>query len=190
MIRIGDRRQGSPGIRVQTFSEPTFEFKVLVDAFATYNYVELPEQPVVAVVAGPPVLYKAILPTARRVGQAFSLGFKGEDKWGNPSDRVAGRFTLEPNMPVAGLPSFIDMEEGIHTARLDNLSVAAAGELRIAVKNKRGEWSATRTPCASSPKRRCCPTGPTCTASPKKPSARTRRGNSSNSRATARSSTR
>ena len=138
-IRIGDRRQGSPGIRVQTFSEPSFEFKVLVDAFATYNYVELPEQPAVAVVAGPPVLYKAILPTARRAGQAFSLGFKGEDKWGNPSDRVAGRFMLEPNIPVAGLPSFIDVEEGSHAARLDNLSVAAVGELRIAVKNARGE---------------------------------------------------
>src|SRR5436190_23135742 len=106
-IRIGDTREGSPGIRIQTFSEPTFEFKVLVDAFATYNYVELPEQPTIPVVAGPPVLYKAILPTARRVGQKFSLGVKGEDKWVNPSDRVAGRLTLEPSIPVAGLPSFL-----------------------------------------------------------------------------------
>ena len=147
-IRIGDRRQGSPGIRVQTFSEPSFEFRILVDAFATYNYIELPEQPVVAVVAGPPVLYKAILPTARRAGQAFSLGFKGEDKWGNPSDRVSGRFMLDPNMPVAGLPSFIDVEAGSHAARLDNLSVAGVGELRIAVKNAQGE-----TVCNSNPLR-------------------------------------
>src|SRR5881394_3559233 len=63
LVRIGDTRQGSPGIRVQTFVEPTFEFKVLVDAFATYNFVELPVQPTIAVIAGPPVLYKAILPT-------------------------------------------------------------------------------------------------------------------------------
>ena len=45
IARFGDRRQGSPGIRVQTFCEHTFEFRVLVDAFATYNYVELPVQP-------------------------------------------------------------------------------------------------------------------------------------------------
>src|SRR5436853_8936 len=36
-VRFGDRRQGSPGMRVQTFHEPTFEFRVLVDAIATYN---------------------------------------------------------------------------------------------------------------------------------------------------------
>jgi len=73
-VRLGDTRGGSPGLRMQTFHEPTFEFKVLVDAFAAYNYVELPVQPVVAIVAGPPVLYKAILPTVRRAGQTFSLG--------------------------------------------------------------------------------------------------------------------
>src|SRR5579872_1035744 len=42
VVRFGDRRQGSPGMRMQTFCEATFEFKVLVDAFAAYKYVELP----------------------------------------------------------------------------------------------------------------------------------------------------
>ncbi len=146
LIRIGDRRQGSPGIRVQTFSEPTFEFKVLVDAFATYNYVELPEQPVVAVVAGPPAGYKAILPTTRRVGEDFTLGFKGEDKWGNPSDRVSGCFRLEASVPVKGLPASIDVREGVHATRLDKLTVAAEGELRITVKSERGEVVSTSNP--------------------------------------------
>ena len=40
VIRFGDPHQGSPGMRVQTFCESSFEFKVLVDAFATY---ELPK---------------------------------------------------------------------------------------------------------------------------------------------------
>ena len=65
VVRFGDTRQGSPGIRMQTFNEPTFEFRVLVDACATYNYVELPVQPYISVVAGPPVLYKAVVPTLR-----------------------------------------------------------------------------------------------------------------------------
>ena len=34
-VRFGDRRSGGSGIRVQTFCEKTFEFRVLVDAFAT-----------------------------------------------------------------------------------------------------------------------------------------------------------
>ncbi len=35
IIRYGDPRQGSPGMRLQTFCEETFEFRVLVDAIAT-----------------------------------------------------------------------------------------------------------------------------------------------------------
>ena len=95
VVRFGDRRGGSPGIRVQTFCEASFEFRVLVDAFATYNYVELPEQPAVAVVSGPPVLWKAVLPTERRCGQPFRLAIKGEDRWGNPSDKADARLCPE-----------------------------------------------------------------------------------------------
>lgn len=138
VLRIGDTRQGSPGIRVQTFTEPTFEFKVLVDAFATYNFVELPEQPCIPVVAGPPVLYKAVLPTERVSDQPFSLGFKGEDKWGNPSHQVDGRFTLEASLPVQGLPTHIDVQAGALSTRLANLSVAQTGELRITVRDSAG----------------------------------------------------
>ena len=59
-IILGDRSGGSPGIRLQTFCEGTFEFRVLVDAIATYNYVELPIKPVISIVSGPPILWKAI----------------------------------------------------------------------------------------------------------------------------------
>ncbi|MEZ5637216.1 MAG: DUF3604 domain-containing protein [Burkholderiaceae bacterium] len=137
-VRIGDTRQGSPGIRVQTFTEPTFEFKVLVDAFATYNFVELPEQPFIPVVAGPAVLYKAVLPTGRRVGQPFRFGFKGEDKWGNPSHQLSGRFTLEPSMPVRGLPASIDVQAGSLSTVIEALQVDQSGELHITVRDADG----------------------------------------------------
>lgn len=137
-VRIGDTRLGSPGIRVQTFVEPTFEFKFLVDVFATYNFVEVPNQPSLNIVAGPPVLYKAVLPTQRRVGDEFSLGFKGEDKWGNPSPLVQGRFFLVSSLPVEGLPSYLDIEVGQPATRLDGLRVNASGELVIQVRDATG----------------------------------------------------
>src|SRR3954465_6420853 len=74
-VRFGDRRQGSPGMRVQTFVEPTFEFRVLVDAIATCDYVELPMQPTISIGAGPVVTWEAILPTLRGCGESFRLGF-------------------------------------------------------------------------------------------------------------------
>ncbi|MGW7771514.1 DUF3604 domain-containing protein [Pseudomonas machongensis] len=137
-VRIGDTRFGSPGIRVQTFVEPTFEFKFLVDVFATYNFVEVPNQPTLNIVAGPPVLYKAVLPTQRRVGDEFSLGFKGEDKWGNPSPLVQGRLFLVSSLPVEGLPSYVDIEVGRPATRLEGLRVNASGELVIHVRDATG----------------------------------------------------
>ena len=83
-VRFGDRRQGSPGMRVQTFVEPTFEFRVLVDAFATCDYVELPVQPTIAIVAGPPATWKAVLPTLRRVGEPFRARLQGRGQMGQP----------------------------------------------------------------------------------------------------------
>ncbi len=147
-VRLGDARFGSPGMRVQTFVEPTFEFKVLVDPWATYNYVELPASPTIAVVAGPPVAWKAVLPTLRRAGQSFSLGFKGEDRWGNPSHRMPGRYRLAASIPVQGLPEWLDVSDGTHASRVEGLSVAAPGELVIEVFDEAG-----RRLCASNPLR-------------------------------------
>src|SRR5262249_22118582 len=138
-VRFGDRRQGSPGIRVQTFVEPTFEFRVLVDAIATCDYVELPVQPTIAIVAGPPVTWKAVLPTLRRSGERFRLGFKGEDKWGNPSDQVEAVFALKPILPVRGLPETISLRRGEYAKSIDGLSVAEPGDLLIDVLDQDGQ---------------------------------------------------
>jgi hypothetical protein len=147
-VRFGDPRQGSPGMRVQTFVEPTFEFRVLVDAFATYNYVELPLQPTISIVAGPPATWKAVLPTLRRVGERFRLGVKGEDKWGNPSDQVEGLFSLRASHPIRGLPATFSMKRGEHTKSIEGLSVVEPGDLLVEVLDSCG-----KVLCASNPLR-------------------------------------
>ena len=147
-VRFGDWRQGSPGMRVQTFVEPTFEFRVLVDAFATCDYVELPIQPTISIVAGPPVTWKAILPTLRRIGEEFRLGFKGEDKWGNPSHQVEGVFSLRANRPIRGLPKTFSMERGAHAKSIEGLSVGEAGDLLVEVLDTAG-----KVLCVSNPLR-------------------------------------
>jgi len=145
-VRFGDPREGSPGMRVQTFVEPTFEFRVLVDAFATYNYTELPIQPTIAIVAGPPTTWKAVLPTLRRCGDIFSLGFKGEDKWGNPSDQVEGTFSLRANRPVRGLTETFSISRGEHAKSIGNLSATEPGDLLIEVLDAGGRVLCTSNP--------------------------------------------
>ncbi len=147
IVRFGDRREGSPGMRVQTFCEHTFEFRVLVDAIATYNYVELPEQPTIRIVPGPPVRYKAILPTLRRIGAPFRLCLKGEDRWGNPSNRCDAEFELRASLPVANLPASVRFNEGEFTRILDGLEVAETGDLVIDLLDADGTRVVRSNPC-------------------------------------------
>ena len=147
VVRFGDRRQGSPGMRLQTFCEATFEFKVLVDAIATYNYVELPEQPMIRIVPGPPVLYKAILPTRRGKGEPFRLCLKGEDRWGNPSDRCDREFALRASLEVDGLPESITFERGQFSRMVENLRVDGEGDLIVDLLDSDGHTVARSNPC-------------------------------------------
>jgi hypothetical protein len=74
-----------------------------------------------------------VLPTLRPVGEHFRLGFKGEDKWGNPSDQVEGVFSLRANLPVRGLPESFSLGRGEHAKSIEGLSVAEPGDLLVEV---------------------------------------------------------
>src|SRR3546814_4303186 len=84
-IVFGDTSKGSPGMKLQTFCESGFEFKVGADVCAVGHYVPLPETPAIAIVPGPPAVWRAVLPSLRRPGAAFHFGLKAQDRWGHPS---------------------------------------------------------------------------------------------------------
>lgn len=106
-IRFGDQREGSPGIRLQTYCEKEYQFKVFVDPIATYDYVALPNTPRIEIGAGKPKEWLAITPTLVKTGDPFRLSIKANDEWGNPSDRVSQRLKLEASGPVEGLPEAV-----------------------------------------------------------------------------------
>ncbi|NOR35375.1 MAG: DUF3604 domain-containing protein, partial [Woeseiaceae bacterium] len=138
VIRFGDPRQGSPGMRMQTFCESTFEFKVLVDAFATYEFTELPKSPEIAIVPGVPSMWKAILPTLRRAGESFRLCLKGEDKWGNPSDKCDDGLVLRASAPIDRLPEIVRLEPGNFSSVIDGLCAEQPGDYCIDVLDEDG----------------------------------------------------
>ncbi|HFD15957.1 MAG TPA: DUF3604 domain-containing protein, partial [Rhodospirillales bacterium] len=146
VVRFGDPRGGSPGMRLQTFCEERFEFRVLVDAFATYRYLALAEQPTIAIVPGPPVTWTAVLPTLRRPGQPFALAVRGEDRWGNPSDRCDAVFTLRASRPVRGLPERVALAPGRFAARIEGLVVDEPGDLVVELLDAEGRVVAVSNP--------------------------------------------
>ena len=132
-VRMGDRRQGSPGYRLQTNCEERVELRTSIDAFATYEFTELPEQPCFALVPGPVAHWKAIWPSLALAGEPFRLALVAEDAWGNPTTDVNQVVTLVPSRPVRGLPERIAVGRDNSPCVLESLVADAAGDLDLQV---------------------------------------------------------
>jgi hypothetical protein len=151
-IRFGDRRFGSPGIRLQTYCESAFEFHVLADPIATYDYVALPESPSIAIVPGPGTKWFAILPTMVRADEAFRLALKIDDKWGNPSDGVERTVRLEAEGALEGLPPCVALRRGQFGAVIDGLRGSTPGDVTIRVLDENGGELCRSNPLRIAPK--------------------------------------
>ena len=145
-IVYGEKSGGSPGIRLQTFCEDTFEFRVLVDAIATYTYVPVPGQPTINIVPGPPEIWRAVAPTTHPAGQPFRLSLKAEDKWGNPSNQVSASLKLRSTPELSGLPETVEFSSGEFAQVIEGLKAEKPGTYRIEMLNDAGDGLATANP--------------------------------------------
>ncbi|APX86225.1 hypothetical protein BV511_16910 [Methylorubrum extorquens] len=132
IIRLGDRRAGGPGTRVQTFVEDGFRFRCYVDPLGTSRYVAVPGDPVIAIVAGPPERIQLGAPRFVAEGVAPPLTVALLDRWGNvardlggPLDIAAAAEGREVYRRRHALP-----EQGWATLRVEDLP-PVSGELRI-----------------------------------------------------------
>src|SRR3546814_2300548 len=110
-------------MKLQTYWESVFECEGMADVCAVGHYVPLAETTSIAIVPGPPVVWRAVLPSLRRPGERFQFGLKAEDKWGNPSHLAEGRFRLVPSISVEGLPAEIAYPLGQRAVTLEDLRV-------------------------------------------------------------------
>ncbi len=130
-VRFGVTNQGSPGMRLQTFCEKRFEFRVLVDPIATYNFQPLADQPAIQIAPGPPHNWVAVVPTTCRAGKPFTLKIKSEDIWGNPSNKAQLRLIPKTNATIENLPDHIDITSGEFTREITGLIASEAGAFDI-----------------------------------------------------------
>lgn len=130
-VRLGDRSKGSPGFRLQTNVEANVELKMSVDAFATYQFCELPVQPAFDLVPGPAVSWKAIVPSLAVVGEPFRLGIVAEDKWGNPTADADREFDPVSSQPLRGMPVRIRIRKGDGPRAIEDLVADTEGDLDL-----------------------------------------------------------
>jgi hypothetical protein len=130
-VRFGDSRKGSPGFRLQTNVEANVELRTSVDAFATYEFCELPVQPAFDLLPGPAASWKAILPSLAVIGEPFRLAVVAEDKWGNPTADANQSFDVVSSHPVRGLPARIEIGNGDGPRVIENLVADMEGDLDL-----------------------------------------------------------
>ena len=83
IIRLGDRRMGGPGTRVQTFVEDKFRFRCYVDPLGTSRFVAVPGDIIIDIVPAPPASLALVGPRLVRPGTPFALRVNAHDRWGN-----------------------------------------------------------------------------------------------------------
>ena len=90
VMRLGDRRAGGPGTRIQTFVEDKFRFRCYVDPLGTSRFVAVPGDVVIDIVAGPPETLSLMGPRLVRPGTPIKLRVSAHDRWGNACCGLAG----------------------------------------------------------------------------------------------------
>jgi len=94
IIRLGDRRGGGPGTRVQTFIEDRFRFRCYVDPLGTSRFIAVPGDLVIDMAAGAPVRLLAVGPRFARIGEKLPFRFSLQDRWGNACKTTAGEILV------------------------------------------------------------------------------------------------
>jgi hypothetical protein len=94
LIRLGDRRGGDAGTRVQTFVEQGFRFRAYIDPVGTSRFAEVPGDVVIDVVPAPPAKITIVTPRLVKTGVPFPVRVRVEDVWGNTCWGLGGKLHL------------------------------------------------------------------------------------------------
>jgi hypothetical protein len=145
-ICLGDQRQGSKGIRMQTFSEKKFEHRILIDCFSNQNYQQLPNAQFVEVIPGTPFRWVAVLPTKIHCDEPFRLSVKAEDIWGNPCYSSGFKLKIKTTLQVSNLPESTHFKQGEQACIIENLKVKSTGDLTAIILDETGNELAKSNP--------------------------------------------
>ncbi len=136
VIRLGDRRFGGSGTRVQTFVEENFRFRCYVDPLGTSRFAAVNPDLVVQVVPGVPAQLQWAGSRIVRAGEKFPLRLRAEDEWGNACWNAPEEVEIEATLD--GRPVYRKKAklagQGWAVLKLDDLSTAKPGELAVTAR--------------------------------------------------------
>jgi len=141
---LGDRSQGGAGWRTSTMREKRFEIRVQVDPFGTVVYGDVAGEATLDLISGDAHVWKAVLPTLRRVAEPFELRIRADDACGNPVHRLADRIALSADGPLEGLPANVAADGA--TIVISGLRASSSGTVRVSLRDATGVALAESNP--------------------------------------------
>ncbi|WP_026606779.1 hypothetical protein [Methylocapsa acidiphila] len=137
-IRLGDRRRGGPGTRVQTFVEKDFRFRIYVDPVGTSRFAAVPGDVVLQFVPNEPHRLVVTAPRLVRPDAKIPVYVRLEDGWGNTCWNTGGRVELTATLERAHVYRCEAelSKEGWAILRIDDIPCGGVGELAITAKMK------------------------------------------------------
>lgn len=90
LVRIGDRRWGAKGTRVQTFVEKDFLMRWYIDPVGTSRFAPIKPDLALQIVPGPIAKAKVVCPRLVGTNVRFPIHIHAEDAWGNATVNIQG----------------------------------------------------------------------------------------------------
>ncbi|MBI5790989.1 MAG: hypothetical protein HZA63_05920 [Rhodocyclales bacterium] len=147
IIRLGDRRFGGAGTRVQTFVEEFFRIRCYVDPLGTSRFASIGEDLVIDIKAGAPAQLMWAGSRIVRAGETFPLRLRSEDQWGNTcwnrGDTVLITATLD-GKPVYEKETCLSAK-GWAVLLLEDLPTHDGGELAVTARLPEHPWVKPQT---------------------------------------------
>lgn len=136
VIRLGDRRQGGGGTRVQSFVETDFRFRLFIDPLGSSKFAEVPGDCVIDIVPGTPVAPSLLAPRLVAPAAPFDVVVRLDDLWGNTCRELApaGELRLTGPEGAARTVPLVFASTGWSVARAAQIELAQAGEWRLEAK--------------------------------------------------------
>lgn len=130
ILRLGDRRQGGAGTRVQSFVEKDFRFRLFIDPLGSSKFAEVPGDVLLDIVPGLPSALQLVAPRLVGDGEAFDVIVRIDDAWGNTcrNHSLSVLLTLRGPQGLVREQNCALAAEGWAIARIQGLRLDAVGE--------------------------------------------------------------
>jgi hypothetical protein len=142
VIRLGDRRFGGAGTRVQTFVEQNFKIRCYVDPLGTSRFAAVNPDLVIQIVPGVPAQLQWAGSRIVKAGEKLPLRIRAEDEWGNACwdrpDEVEVSATLDGKVVYNKKTALADKAWAVRL--LEDIPTDKPGELAITARLPKHPW--------------------------------------------------